>query len=98
MEFLHILITFLLVLLFMNMLLNLRMLDDQETVENKTDLPLISVLLPVRNEEKNIRTCILSLLEQNYPRLEIIVLDDDSIDNTFQIAKQLAQKSKKLKV
>lgn len=98
MEFLHILITFLLVLLFMNMLLNLRMLDDQETVENKTDLPLISVLLPVRNEEKNIRTCILSLLEQNYPRLEIIVLDDDSTDNTFQIAKQLAQKSKKLKV
>jgi len=98
MELLHGLITFLLVLLFLNMLLNLRMLNDQEKGENKINFPLISVLIPVRNEEEDIRNCILSLIEQNYPRLEIIVLDDDSTDNTFQIVKELATQSKKLKL
>ncbi|MDH7490097.1 MAG: glycosyltransferase family 2 protein, partial [Anaerolineae bacterium] len=40
-------------------------------------LPLVSVLVPARNEERNIGACLESLRAQDYPNLEILVLDDD---------------------
>ena len=46
------------------------------------DAPLVSVLVPARNEEHTIAQCLRSLLAQDYPRLEIIVLDDGSTDAT----------------
>ena len=49
------------------------------------DAPRVSVLVPVRNEEVNIGHCIRSLVAQDYPNLEIIVLDDDSTDGTAAI-------------
>jgi cellulose synthase/poly-beta-1,6-N-acetylglucosamine synthase-like glycosyltransferase len=47
----------------------------------------ISVLVPARNEEANIGACIDSLLEQSYPKaqFEVIVIDDDSTDRTWEI-------------
>jgi chlorobactene glucosyltransferase len=45
--------------------------------------PLISVCVPARNEEQNIRKCVEALLAQDYPNIEVIVLDDRSIDNTL---------------
>ncbi len=45
----------------------------------------VSVLIPARNEEKNIRACIDSLLRQTYSNYEIIVLDDQSSDGTWGI-------------
>ncbi|MGE5374355.1 MAG: glycosyltransferase [Bacteroidota bacterium] len=47
--------------------------------------PLISVCIPARNEERNIRACVESVLAQDYPNLEIIVLDDRSTDRTSEI-------------
>jgi glycosyltransferase involved in cell wall biosynthesis len=49
----------------------------------------ISIVIPVRNEEKYIHKCIDSLINQNYPRekYEIIVIDGMSNDNTRQILK-----------
>ena len=44
--------------------------------------PRVSVIVPARNEEKNISRCLKSLLEQDYPNLEIIVVDDRSTDRT----------------
>lgn len=46
----------------------------------------ISVLIPARNEEKNIEKCIKGLLMQDYQHKEIIVLDDNSTDNTYNLA------------
>ncbi|MBS3821255.1 MAG: glycosyltransferase, partial [Phycisphaerae bacterium] len=40
------------------------------------DWPTLSVVLPARNEEGNIGPCLRSLLEQDYPGLEIVVVDD----------------------
>lgn len=52
----------------------------------------ISVIVPARNEEKNIANCVFSIVEQNYPPdlFEIIVVDDDSTDNTAEIIKRLS--------
>ena len=48
----------------------------------------ISVIVPARNEEKNIAACIHSICQQQYPAdlLQIIIVDDNSSDNTFRIA------------
>lgn len=46
----------------------------------------VSVLIPARNEEKNIEKCIKGILAQDYQDKEIIVLDDSSTDNTFKFA------------
>ena len=52
---------------------------------NKELLPLLSVCIPARNEEENIERCIESLMFQDYPNYEILVLDDRSTDHTPQI-------------
>ena len=44
--------------------------------------PLVSLLVPARDEAANIQACVRSLLAQTYPNLEIIVLDDRSEDGT----------------
>lgn len=51
--------------------------------------PLISVIVPARNEERNIRTCVEALLAQTYPNLEILVVDDRSTDATPRLLAQL---------
>jgi chlorobactene glucosyltransferase len=50
---------------------------------------LVSIIIPARNEEKYIKNCILSLLDQNYNNYEIIVVDDNSSDKTIEILQSL---------
>ncbi len=54
-------------------------------------LPKVSVMVPARNEEANIRKCLRSLMELLHPDIEIIVADDRSTDSTAQIVKRLAR-------
>ena len=51
--------------------------------------PLISVIVPAHNEETGIRDCLQSIIEQDYPKLEIILVDDRSQDRTAAIAASL---------
>jgi chlorobactene glucosyltransferase len=65
--------------------------------------PLISICIPARNEENNIRSCVESALAQDYPNLEVIVLDDRSTDATPEILRhtrrlRLAAQNDKLKI
>lgn len=60
--------------------------------------PKVSVLIPARNEEKNIGTCLNSILAQDYPNFEIIVLNDNSTDSTAEIIKFYAKKDKRIKL
>jgi chlorobactene glucosyltransferase len=46
---------------------------------------MVSVLVPARDEEKNIARCLDSLLSQTYANYEIVVLDDQSTDRTWEI-------------
>jgi len=59
--------------------------------------PLISVCIPARNEERNIRACVEAVLKQDYPNLEVIVLDDRSTDATFCILTDLAARDSRLR-
>jgi chlorobactene glucosyltransferase len=52
--------------------------------------PRVSVLVPARNEERNIEACVTSLLVQDYPDFEVLVLDDHSADGTRPILDRLA--------
>lgn len=52
-------------------------------------VPFVSIVVAARDEEENIRRCATSLLEQDYPRYELIVVDDDSTDGTARILDEL---------
>ncbi|MGN7490366.1 glycosyltransferase [Paenibacillus sp. SAF-054] len=52
--------------------------------------PLISVIIAARNEQKALERCVLSLVKQTYPKLEIIVVNDRSEDDTGTIIAKLA--------
>ncbi|MHB1253047.1 MAG: glycosyltransferase family 2 protein, partial [Candidatus Humimicrobiaceae bacterium] len=60
--------------------------------------PLVSVLIPARNEEKNIRRILNSMIKQDYPNLEILVLDDGSTDETSQIVEKFAEKDSRVRL
>src|SRR6266581_598173 len=57
-------------------------------------LPFVTVLVPCRNEEKNIERCLESILANNYPaeRMEILVLDGMSEDRTREIVTDYARR------
>ena len=48
----------------------------------KNNLPLVSILTPVKNEELHIYEAISSVLSQSYSNIELIIVDDGSVDNT----------------
>jgi chlorobactene glucosyltransferase len=52
-------------------------------------LPFVSVIVLARNEQDNIEKCLRSLLAQNYPHFEVIVVNDNSTDNTLEIVREV---------
>ena len=64
---------------------------------SRTDeAPLVSIILPARNEAHQIARCLQSLLRQDYPRYEVIVVDDCSEDDTSAVVSQLAEQNRNL--
>lgn len=58
----------------------------------------VSILVPARNEQDNIENCVRSLMAQDYPNYEIIVLNDNSTDDTGKILERLAEEDDRLKI
>ncbi|MDP9290536.1 MAG: glycosyltransferase [Thermoproteota archaeon] len=58
--------------------------------------PSLSIIIPARNEKHYIKRCLQSLLSQRYENLEIIMVYDNSTDNTLAIAKTI--KGRRLKL
>ncbi len=74
-----------------------RSLDD-EPLDDALPPPLVSVVIPARNEARNIARCAESALRSGHPRLEVIVVDDHSTDGTGDIARAIAAKDPRLRV
>lgn len=54
------------------------------------DLPAVSIAIPARNEDEQLETCLRAALASNYPKLEIVVLDDCSQDKTAEVIRGFA--------
>jgi chlorobactene glucosyltransferase len=74
-----------------------RSLDDEPTVIGD-DAPLLSVIVPARNEARNVGRLVRSVLASTYPRLELVVVDDHSTDGTADVARQAAAGDARLRV
>ena len=57
---------------------------------------LISVIVPVYNTEKYLERCVKSLIQQTYRNIEIILVNDGSMDKSFEICKKLQEKYKNI--
>ena len=57
------------------------------------DVPLISVIIPVYNVEEYIEHCIKNILLQTYTNIEVIIVNDGSLDDSITIAKKMFEKS-----
>ncbi len=71
---------------------------DDELADAPADAPLVSVVIPARNEALNIERCVKSILSTTYPRVEVIVVDDHSTDRTAAIVRELARGEERLRL
>jgi cellulose synthase/poly-beta-1,6-N-acetylglucosamine synthase-like glycosyltransferase len=60
--------------------------------------PLVSVVIPARNEAHNIVTCVESVLASTWPSLEVIVVDDHSTDGTGDLVRAIARRDPRVRV
>lgn len=76
----------------------IRNFNSRKVTFEENDYPFISVIVAARNEEQNISSCIESLLKLEYPseKLELIIINDRSTDDTGQIIKSYAEKNPSL--
>jgi hypothetical protein len=77
-------------------------LDLNKRVEkmevDPSEIPLVSVIVPMYNVEKYIASAVKSLIDQTYPGIEIILVDDASRDNTLKVAKKLVNKNPQIRL
>ena len=69
----------------------------EASTKNNKELPFVSILVPARNEEDKIERCLQSLLAQDYPNFELVVIDDRSTDSTGEIIAAMAAKDPRIK-
>jgi len=63
---------------------------DAESSRLPTNPPRVTVIVPARNESRNIAACLQSILDSSYPQLEVIAVNDHSTDDTAKIARSIA--------
>ena len=66
-----------------------RVLSSRSPRFDQPDPPLVSAIVPAKDEELNIADCLESICRQTYPNLEILVVDDRSTDRTAEIARRV---------
>ena len=84
----------------LQLLVSIANLLFRERLRNRKikDNPLVSVLIPARNEEGNIGNILRDLQLQDYKNIEIIIFNDQSDDKTAQIVLQFAKSDKRIKL
>lgn len=66
--------------------------------DKKNNNGKVSVIIPAYNSEKSIHIAIDSILSQTWENIEVIIVDDCSIDNTLEVIKQYAKQDNRIKV
>jgi chlorobactene glucosyltransferase len=88
-----------LVAFLINLILNLKSLKlPRSRGKIPQPAPLISVMVPARDEEANIGACLESLIKQDYPNYEVLVLDDNSTDRTAEIVAAMAARDSRIQL
>jgi len=72
----------------------------QDTMQTKIkkEMPLVSVIVPVYNAEKTIKTLLCSLKEQTYNNLQIICINDGSTDKTLDILQHIGSLDSRIEI
>lgn len=71
-------------------------IDDFHLMPAGSRLPKVSVILPARNEEKYIASCLDTLIAQDYPNFEVIAINDSSTDKTGEIIQSYAARDSRI--
>src|SRR5688500_6027554 len=71
---------------------------DEHPATAPADVPTLSVIVPCRDERRNVGRLVRSVLASTYPRLELIVVDDHSTDGTADVAREAAMGDARLRV
>ena len=69
----------------------LNVLEDRAFLDEEKNLEKISIVMPSYNKADFIERSILSVLNQNYPNIELIIIDGGSTDGTVEIIKKYEQ-------
>jgi glycosyltransferase involved in cell wall biosynthesis len=64
---------------------------------SKNEYPLVSVIVPFFNEKDYIKECLESVLNQTYRNIELILIDDGSTDNSFNVIKNFIKQDLRVK-
>jgi glycosyltransferase involved in cell wall biosynthesis len=76
----------------------LDVLTPESPAYAEPDPPMVTAILPAKDEEFNLADCLESICRQTYPNLEIIVVDDRSTDRTGEIAREIAVRDSRVRV
>lgn len=71
---------------------------DDELVSTSGEQPLVAVIIPARDEARNIARCLRSILGTGHRRLEVIVVDDHSADDTAAIVRAIAVEDSRVRL
>jgi chlorobactene glucosyltransferase len=76
--------------------------DSRSLDDYPADAPpqpaLVSVVIPARDEARNVARCLHSVLATSWPALEVLVVDDHSTDGTGDIARTIAARDPRVRV
>jgi glycosyltransferase involved in cell wall biosynthesis len=75
-----------------------RVLSADSPLYDQPNPPLVSAIVPAKDEERNLADCLTSVCRQTYPHLEILVVDDRSTDRTPEIAREFAERDPRVQV
>ena len=71
---------------------------DDYSAATPPDAPLVSVVIPARDEARNIEQCLTAALASTWPTLEVLVVDDHSTDGTGARARAVAERDPRARV
>jgi chlorobactene glucosyltransferase len=71
---------------------------DEYPAEPPMNPPLVSIVIPARDEARNIEACVRSVLCSSWPNLELLVVDDHSTDGTGEIVRRIAASDARVRV